>query len=77
MEIVIDHQPNQADNAVLSDGVFESHSDLIGKRDESFSVFLKNDSGQILGGAQVSFDTESCYVNSLWVDSQLRRQGYG
>ncbi len=30
-----------------------------------------------MGGAQVSFDTESCYVNSLWVDSQLRRQGYG
>jgi len=46
-------------------------------RDKEFSVFLKNDLGEIFGGVQAHFDTESVYVEALWVDEKLRKQGYG
>jgi GNAT superfamily N-acetyltransferase len=46
-------------------------------RDKEFSVFLKNDLGEIFGGIQAHFDTESVYVEVLWVDEPLRKKGYG
>ncbi len=77
MKIIIDHTPEPTENAVLSDGVFAAYADLVGERDRSFSVFLKNNSGKILGGLQAFFDTESIYIKSLWVDDAYRHQGHG
>ena len=77
MKIVIDHTPTEADNTVIGDGVFAAHAYLIGEKDKSFSVFLKNDAGQVLGGVQAAFDTESVYIDRLWVDDTLRNKGYG
>lgn len=74
--IIVDYDPNQIDSKTLSDGVFAAHAYLIGERDKSFSVFLKNDSGQVLGGIQASFDTESIYIELLWVEDAYRNQGY-
>ncbi len=77
MKTVIDHTPTDTDNTVISDGVFAAHADLVGEKDQSFSVFLKNDTGKIMGGIQAAFDTESIYLEALWVDETLRHQGYG
>ena len=76
-EIMVDYAPDQAENSVISEGVFAAHADLIGEKDKSFSVFLKNDAGQVFGGVQASFDTESVYIDLLWVDETLRNKGYG
>ncbi len=40
-------------------------------------MFLKNDSGKIVGGVQAQFDTESVYLEALWIDEKFRNQGFG
>ena len=74
---IIDHAPSQAANNVIKEGLFAAHKDIIGEPDKHFSVFLKNDLGKIAGGIMAFFDTESVYIDALWVDETLRNQGYG
>jgi GNAT superfamily N-acetyltransferase len=77
-EIIVDHSPSQADNDAVLEGLVVDYERLMGQpRDKEFSVFLKNDSGDILGGIQAQFDTESVYMETLWVEEKLRNKGYG
>jgi ribosomal protein S18 acetylase RimI-like enzyme len=76
-KIIIDYEPSQADNDIVSEGLFASYENIVGKKDKPFSIFLKNDSGKIFGGIQAFFDKESVYIDQLWVDETLRKQGYG
>jgi len=76
--IVVDHDPNQADNAVIVEGLVSFYEDVTGEsRDKEFSIFLKNDSGKVFGGIQALFDTQSVYIEIFWVDKKLRHQGWG
>lgn len=77
-KIIVDHTPSQADKDAVAEGLVVDYKRLMGQsRDKEFSVFLKNDSGEILGGIQAQFDSESVYLETLWVDQKLRKQGYG
>jgi GNAT superfamily N-acetyltransferase len=77
-KIIVDHNPSQTDNATVMEGLIVDYERLMGEpRDKEFSVFLKNDLGEIVGGIQAHFDTESVYVETLWVDEKLRKKGYG
>lgn len=77
-KIIVDHTPSQADKDAVAEGLVVEYERLMGQsRDKEFSVFLKNDSGEILGGIQAQFDSESVYLETLWVDQKLRNQGYG
>lgn len=77
-KIIIDHDPSQADNAVVTEGLISFYESITGQpRDKEFSIFLKNDSGKIFGGLQAFFDTESIYIDAFWVDEKSRHQGYG
>jgi GNAT superfamily N-acetyltransferase len=76
-QIIVDNDPSESDNDIVKDGVFKAHADLIGAKDKSFSVFLKNNAEKIVGGIHATFDTESVYLETLWVDDALRHQGYG
>lgn len=42
-----------------------------------FSIFIKNQKEQVLGGASGTLFYGSLYVDSLWVDKTLRNQGWG
>jgi ribosomal protein S18 acetylase RimI-like enzyme len=42
-----------------------------------FSIFIKDQKGNILGGASGTLFYGSLYVDSLWIDKTLRRQGWG
>jgi GNAT superfamily N-acetyltransferase len=78
LKILVDHNPSQADNDAVREGLVTDYERKMNTtRDKEFSVFLKNDSGEILGGIQAQFDTESVYLETLWVDQKLRNQGYG
>ncbi|MBI2792808.1 MAG: GNAT family N-acetyltransferase [Gammaproteobacteria bacterium] len=60
------------------EGLVSFNEHIMGEpRDKEFSVFLKNDLGEIFGGIQAHFDTESVYIEVLWVDEKLRKHGYG
>jgi GNAT superfamily N-acetyltransferase len=60
------------------EGLISFNERVMGEpRDKEFSVFLKDASGKIFGGIQAHFDTESAYIEVLWVDEKLRKKGYG
>lgn len=42
-----------------------------------FSLFIKDQKEQVLGGASGTLFYGSLYVDSLWVDETLRNQGWG
>jgi ribosomal protein S18 acetylase RimI-like enzyme len=42
-----------------------------------FSIFIKDQKGNILGGASGSLFHGSLYLDSLWVEKTLRHQGWG
>ncbi|CAN0574718.1 unnamed protein product [Ectocarpus sp. 12 AP-2014] len=76
--IIVDHNPSQTDNDVIMEGFISFNEHMMDKpRDKEFSVFLKNELGEIFGGIQAHFDKESIYIETLWVDEKLRKQGYG
>ena len=75
--VVVDHAPSQADNAVVREGIIASNENIIGERDKAFSIFLKNNSGKVFGGIQAFIDTESVYIDVLWVEESLQKQGHG
>lgn len=77
-EVIVDHAPSQVDNDVVREGLIAFNEHVTGEpRDKEFSVFLKNDSGKVFGGVQAFFDAESVYIDALWVDEKVRKQGYG
>lgn len=76
-KVVVDHTPNQADNDVVKEGLIKCFEAKFGERDKQFSIFLKNDSGKVFGGIQAFMDTESVYIDVLWVEEILQKKGYG
>ncbi len=77
-KIIVDHNPNEADNAMVKEGLVSFNESITGEpRDKEFSIFLKNDSDKIFGGLRAFFDTESIYIETFWVDEKLRNQGWG
>src|SRR3984957_12694286 len=76
-KLVVDYAPAEADNAVVREGIIAFNESILGERDKAFSIFLKNDSGKVFGGIQAFLDTESVYIDVLWVEGNLQKQGYG
>lgn len=76
-KVVVDHAPSQSDNDVVKEGLIKSYETKFGERDKPLSIFLKSDSGKVFGGIQSFLDTESIYIDALWVEENLRKQGYG
>lgn len=76
-KVVVDYAPSVADNAAVTEGITASIEDVIGERDKEFSIFLKNDSGKVFGGIQAFLDSESLYIDVLWVEKSLQKHGYG
>jgi len=76
-KVVVDYEPADADNAVVRKGIIAFNESFIGERDKAFSVFLKNDLGEVFGGIQAFLGTESIYIEILWVTKNLQKQGYG
>ena len=75
--VVVDYAPCEMDNAVVREGIIASNEKIIGERDKTFSIFLKNDLGKVFGGIQAFLDTESVYIDVLWVEESLQKQGHG
>lgn len=76
-QVVVDYAPTESDNAVVREGLIASIENVIGERDKPFSLFLKNDLGKVFGGIQAFLGSESVYIEALWVQESLQKQGYG
>lgn len=77
IKVIVDYDPSQADNAIISEGLIASNAHIVGARDKAFSIFLKSDSGIVFGGIQAFLDTQSVYIDILWVEEKLQKKGYG
>jgi GNAT superfamily N-acetyltransferase len=75
-KIVVDHAPSQSDNDVVREGIIAFNESVLGERDKQFSIFLKNDSGKVFGGIQAFLCSEDVYIDVLWVEKSLQKQGY-
>jgi len=76
-KVVVDYSPTEADNDVVREGIVAFNENVLGERDKAFSIFLKNDLGKVFGGIQAFMGTESIYIDVLWVEENLQKQGYG
>lgn len=76
-KVVVDYTPAEADNAVVREGVVAFNESVLGERDKEFSIFLKDDLGKVFGGIQAFLGSESIYIETLWVERNLQKQGYG
>lgn len=78
--VVIDHNVKETDIQFIRDALVAhtkktlGHSDFLEKQ---FAVLLNDESNNMRGGVIARFDTESAYIDLLWVDDSLRHQGYG
>lgn len=75
-KVVVD-TPSDADNDVLREGIIAFNEKIVGERDKEFSIFLKDDLGKVFGGIQAFLGSESIYIETLWVEKNLQKQGYG
>lgn len=79
-QIVIDHEVKDSDIEFIRDALVAHTKKVLGHTDfleKQFSVLLQDENHNICGGTITRFDTESAYIDSLWVDDSLRNQGYG
>ena len=76
-KVIIDRNPSQSDIEVVKEGLIRSYEAQFGERDKEFSIFLKSDSGNVFGVIQAMFDSEAIYIEALWIEENLRKQGYG
>lgn len=76
-KVVVDYAPSEADNAILREGIVAFNESIVGERDKEFSIFLKDDLGNIFGGIQAFLGSESIYIELLWIEGNLQKQGYG
>jgi len=76
-KVVVDYAPTEADNAAVREGIVAFNEKILGERDKVFSIFLKNDQELVFGGIQAFLGTESIYIDLLWVEGSLQKQGYG
>ncbi len=76
-KVIVDHNPSHSDNDVVKEGLIKSYEAQFGERDKELSIFLKSDSGKVFGGIQAIFDSEAIYIEALWIEENLRKQGYG
>lgn len=78
--IAIAHEENEAANAIIQEGMIEFTTKVLGQTgflEKPFSVLLTDESKKIHGGVLAKFDSESVYIDMLWVEENLRHQGYG
>jgi GNAT superfamily N-acetyltransferase len=70
--------PSPDDLQFLEDRLYEYNSQQVGCEDgQAFAFFIRNDQQEVLAGLSGWTWAEACEIQSLWVHSAWRRQGYG
>ena len=75
--LVVDHEPDPLDLALLEERMAEAAISAAGVGDEEeFAVFVRDD-GRVVAGASGSIWGGGCQVHVVWVDESLRHRGLG
>lgn len=76
-QIIIDYNASSQDKMIVRNGIIQFNDKKLGYESKSLDVFLKDEQGKIQGGILAWLDTESIYIDILWVHEKVRGQGYG
>jgi len=77
-DLTYDTDPDPADIAVLEDRLYEFNMQATGHSDgQLYGVFLRDESGAVIGGADGWTWGATCYVRHLYLPEALRGKGLG
>lgn len=76
-QIISDFNPSDTDNHILSEALLKFNADILGETGQPFSIYLKDDQGNIHGGVLTWLHSDSIHIDTLWVNENLRHQGFG
>ena len=82
MHIELSEIPNKTDLDILSQGIqsYNQHhitDDVVFEKDSRFSVFARDDNGNIIGGIRASGFWNYCIIELLWLSDETRGKGIG
>jgi len=78
MILELDEHPSTEALLVVLEGVRDFNRDQTGnERPRSVAYFLREESGEIVGGVRGSLWGRSTHIDALWVDAAHRGRGYG
>ena len=75
---VINGEPSPEDKKVMVDGMLAYHKSKGHiRKDEFYSILLKNSDKKVLGTIIVSFRWGGMHIQTLWIDETERSHGWG
>jgi GNAT superfamily N-acetyltransferase len=77
-QIDFEKNPKADDLHILTNGIFENHFQKKGMKPlDSFAFFIRDESGEIIGGCSGEIMYGSLFVSQLWLREEMRHKGYG
>ncbi len=74
--LVVDHDPDPRDLALLEEKLADAATEAVGAGDEhEFAVLVRDDDGEIRAGVSGTMWGGCCQIHVLWVDAALRARG--
>lgn len=82
MHIELSENPSKADSNVIIQGIKsynKNHiaNDVVFEKDATFSVFARDDKGNIIGGIRATAFWNYCIIELLWLSDETRGKGVG
>src|SRR5690349_11165923 len=78
LTLELDEQPKPEDARVVIDGVYGFNREQTGNEPpRHVAAFLRDETGQIVGGVRVSLWGRTTHIDALWVDERQRGRGFG
>ncbi|KTD09357.1 GNAT family N-acetyltransferase [Legionella jamestowniensis] len=76
-KLVIDTNLLEQQDKIIRDGIINFNAPFTGTKPDRYSVYVKDNVSNIIGGAIVYAHKSSIYVDVLWVNEEYRGLGIG
>ncbi|WBV71930.1 hypothetical protein PGH42_02155 [Legionella pneumophila] len=72
LELVVDTKLLEQQDKMIRDGIVNFNAPFTGSKPERYSIYVKDNENNIVGGAIVYAHKSSIYVDALWVSEKYR-----
>ncbi|HAU0772529.1 TPA: GNAT family N-acetyltransferase [Legionella pneumophila] len=77
LELVVYTKLLEQQDKMIRDGIVNFNAPFTGSKPERYSIYVKDNENNIVGGAIVYAHKSSIYVDALWVSEKYRGRGIG
>ncbi|HHP7830186.1 TPA: GNAT family N-acetyltransferase, partial [Legionella pneumophila] len=77
LELVVDTKLLEQQDKMIRDGIVNFNAPFTGSKPERYSIYVKDNENNIVGGAIVYAHKSSIYVDALWVSEKYPGRGIG